>query len=210
MGQVCVLSLQPEPNVTSCNGVCNARILCVAAVPAAVLSPGAPAPPSSSSAGGSSYGTAPSSGRTSSALLEEHGSLSGDEASSPPSARASTSSASTCTLPAFSSTGSLTPAPSPSHATSSGRLTPTRPTAKVGSPPPPAQPPIGQFQLDSDSSDDDEDGSPDEEAATGRPVPDPNRSADPPLSPTESGLSSPEAGNDANQPTMWLGTEDGW
>lgn len=34
VGQVCVLSLQPEPTVTSCNGVCNARILCVASIPA--------------------------------------------------------------------------------------------------------------------------------------------------------------------------------
>ncbi|XP_065165662.1 rho guanine nucleotide exchange factor 17 isoform X2 [Atheta coriaria] len=33
VGQVCVLSLQPEPNVISCNGVCNARILCIASVP---------------------------------------------------------------------------------------------------------------------------------------------------------------------------------
>ncbi|XP_039288297.1 rho guanine nucleotide exchange factor 17 isoform X2 [Nilaparvata lugens] len=33
VGQVCVLSLHPEPTVTSCNGVCNARILCIAAVP---------------------------------------------------------------------------------------------------------------------------------------------------------------------------------
>lgn len=32
VGQVCVLSLDPEPTVTSCNGVCNARILCVASV----------------------------------------------------------------------------------------------------------------------------------------------------------------------------------
>lgn len=34
VGQVCVLSLSPEPSVTSCNGVCNARILCLASVPA--------------------------------------------------------------------------------------------------------------------------------------------------------------------------------
>ncbi|XP_035737041.1 uncharacterized protein LOC118448187 isoform X3 [Vespa mandarinia] len=35
VGQVCVLSLNPEPpQVTSCNGVCNARILCVAGIPA--------------------------------------------------------------------------------------------------------------------------------------------------------------------------------
>uniref|UniRef100_A0A1B6E9V0 DH domain-containing protein n=1 Tax=Clastoptera arizonana TaxID=38151 RepID=A0A1B6E9V0_9HEMI len=34
VGQVCVLSLKPEPTVTSCNGVCNARILCIAAIPA--------------------------------------------------------------------------------------------------------------------------------------------------------------------------------
>lgn len=38
VGQVCVLSLEPPdgdpPTVTSCNGVCNARILCLAAVPA--------------------------------------------------------------------------------------------------------------------------------------------------------------------------------
>ncbi|CAG9816492.1 unnamed protein product, partial [Phaedon cochleariae] len=35
VGQVCVLSLapEPEPTVISCNGVCNARILCIAAVP---------------------------------------------------------------------------------------------------------------------------------------------------------------------------------
>ncbi|CAH1103614.1 unnamed protein product [Psylliodes chrysocephalus] len=33
VGQVCVLSLSQEPNVTSCNGVCNARILCIASVP---------------------------------------------------------------------------------------------------------------------------------------------------------------------------------
>lgn len=34
VGQVCVLSLNhPEPTVTSCNGVCNARILCIASVP---------------------------------------------------------------------------------------------------------------------------------------------------------------------------------
>ncbi|XP_055549403.1 uncharacterized protein LOC129732498 [Wyeomyia smithii] len=38
VGQVCVLSLVPEPTVTSCNGVCNARILCVASVPAADIS----------------------------------------------------------------------------------------------------------------------------------------------------------------------------
>lgn len=36
VGQVCVLSLQPEPTVTSCNGVCNARILCVASIPAGI------------------------------------------------------------------------------------------------------------------------------------------------------------------------------
>lgn len=29
-----MLSLSPEPTVTSCNGVCNARILCLASVPA--------------------------------------------------------------------------------------------------------------------------------------------------------------------------------
>ena len=34
VGQVCVLSLVPEPTVTSCNGFCNARILCVSSVPA--------------------------------------------------------------------------------------------------------------------------------------------------------------------------------
>ncbi|KAK0084503.1 hypothetical protein PV325_006925 [Microctonus aethiopoides] len=37
VGQVCVLNLNPEPpQVTSCNGVCNARILCVAGIPAAL------------------------------------------------------------------------------------------------------------------------------------------------------------------------------
>uniref|UniRef100_A0A6A7FTN7 Rho guanine nucleotide exchange factor 17 isoform X3 n=1 Tax=Hirondellea gigas TaxID=1518452 RepID=A0A6A7FTN7_9CRUS len=35
VGQVCVLSLHPEPAVACCNGVCNARILSIASVPAA-------------------------------------------------------------------------------------------------------------------------------------------------------------------------------
>ena len=35
VGQVCVLSLSnSDPTVTSCNGVCNSRILCIVAVPA--------------------------------------------------------------------------------------------------------------------------------------------------------------------------------
>ncbi|XP_076261494.1 rho guanine nucleotide exchange factor 17-like isoform X3 [Rhynchophorus ferrugineus] len=35
VGQVCVLTLneKPEPTVTSCNGVCNTRILCIASIP---------------------------------------------------------------------------------------------------------------------------------------------------------------------------------
>jgi hypothetical protein len=37
VGQVCVLSLQPEPSVISCNGVCNARILCIASIPAGMM-----------------------------------------------------------------------------------------------------------------------------------------------------------------------------
>lgn len=40
VGQVCVMSLVPEPTVTSCNGVCNARIMCIASVPANVESHG--------------------------------------------------------------------------------------------------------------------------------------------------------------------------
>ncbi|XP_066999339.1 rho guanine nucleotide exchange factor 17 [Anabrus simplex] len=39
VGQVCVLSLQPEPTVISCNGVCNARILCIASIPSDVTGP---------------------------------------------------------------------------------------------------------------------------------------------------------------------------
>ena len=35
VGQICVLSLISEPpHVESCNGVCNARILCIASIPA--------------------------------------------------------------------------------------------------------------------------------------------------------------------------------
>ncbi|KAF0287355.1 Rho guanine nucleotide exchange factor 17 [Amphibalanus amphitrite] len=37
VGQICVLSLRPEPTVTSCNGVCNSRILCIAPVPGSTL-----------------------------------------------------------------------------------------------------------------------------------------------------------------------------
>jgi len=33
VGQVCVLSLLPEPVITSCIGVCNARILCAETIP---------------------------------------------------------------------------------------------------------------------------------------------------------------------------------
>ncbi|XP_015585736.1 rho guanine nucleotide exchange factor 10-like protein isoform X2 [Cephus cinctus] len=45
VGQVCVLSLSPEPpQVTSCNGVCNARILCVAGIPASALGANSCAP----------------------------------------------------------------------------------------------------------------------------------------------------------------------
>ncbi|XP_012215221.1 rho guanine nucleotide exchange factor 17 isoform X3 [Linepithema humile] len=48
VGQVCVLSLSPEPpQVTSCNGVCNARILCVAGIPA--CTPGSNSCPSNNS-----------------------------------------------------------------------------------------------------------------------------------------------------------------
>ncbi|XP_022241065.1 rho guanine nucleotide exchange factor 17-like [Limulus polyphemus] len=34
-GQVCVISLQPEPTLTSCSGICNARITCITSIPAA-------------------------------------------------------------------------------------------------------------------------------------------------------------------------------
>ncbi|CAH1964987.1 unnamed protein product [Acanthoscelides obtectus] len=34
VGQLCVLSLEPEPNVVSCNGVCNSRITCISSIPA--------------------------------------------------------------------------------------------------------------------------------------------------------------------------------
>ncbi|XP_013195748.2 rho guanine nucleotide exchange factor 17 isoform X2 [Amyelois transitella] len=49
VGQVCVLSLQPRPQVAACNGVCNARILCVACVPAPAPAPRARHDPSTSS-----------------------------------------------------------------------------------------------------------------------------------------------------------------
>ncbi|XP_044741700.1 rho guanine nucleotide exchange factor 17 isoform X2 [Chrysoperla carnea] len=38
VGQVCVLSLYPEPTVVSCNSVCNARILCMASIPSPMAS----------------------------------------------------------------------------------------------------------------------------------------------------------------------------
>lgn len=43
VGQVCVLSLTPEPSVTSCNSVCNARILCLQSVPHSDQQRGQPA-----------------------------------------------------------------------------------------------------------------------------------------------------------------------
>lgn len=33
VGQICILTLQPEPSITSCNGVCNSRITCMISVP---------------------------------------------------------------------------------------------------------------------------------------------------------------------------------
>lgn len=33
VGQVCVINLTPEPELSSCNGITNSRILCVCAVP---------------------------------------------------------------------------------------------------------------------------------------------------------------------------------
>ncbi|XP_035714251.1 uncharacterized protein LOC110858191 isoform X2 [Folsomia candida] len=33
VGQICILTLHPEPAITSCNGVCNSRITCILAVP---------------------------------------------------------------------------------------------------------------------------------------------------------------------------------
>jgi len=33
VGQICILTLHPEPAITSCNGVCNSRITCVVSVP---------------------------------------------------------------------------------------------------------------------------------------------------------------------------------
>ena len=35
VGQICILTLHPEPAITSCNGVCNSRITCVISVPPA-------------------------------------------------------------------------------------------------------------------------------------------------------------------------------
>lgn len=36
VGQVYVLSLHPQPNILSCTGVCNSRILCIEAIPGSV------------------------------------------------------------------------------------------------------------------------------------------------------------------------------
>jgi hypothetical protein len=33
VGQICILTLHPEPAITSCNGVCNSRITCILSVP---------------------------------------------------------------------------------------------------------------------------------------------------------------------------------
>ncbi|CAG7727349.1 unnamed protein product [Allacma fusca] len=33
VGQICILTLHPEPAITSCNGVCNSRITCIVSVP---------------------------------------------------------------------------------------------------------------------------------------------------------------------------------
>uniref|UniRef100_T1PM60 Hexokinase n=1 Tax=Musca domestica TaxID=7370 RepID=T1PM60_MUSDO len=67
VGQVCIMSLHPEPNVTSCNGVCNARILCVASVPA--YSPHSSSIKSTSS---SNDEQSVSSSTTSSTLKQQH------------------------------------------------------------------------------------------------------------------------------------------
>lgn len=37
VGQICVMSIVPEPAVSCCNGVCNARIMCITSVPSIPL-----------------------------------------------------------------------------------------------------------------------------------------------------------------------------
>ncbi|KAL6438915.1 hypothetical protein ACFW04_003755 [Cataglyphis niger] len=126
VGQVCVLSLSPEPpQVTSCNGVCNSRILCVAGIPA--CTPGS----------------------------------------------------NTCTSNN-----------SPFINSKSGISISVQDVDASG----------GNIQLDSSSSSDDSDSDDSPCADTGSTT----------LSGDVSSIDNTTAEEDANQPTMWLGTEDGY
>lgn len=87
VGQVCVLSLAPEPSVISCNSVCNARILCVESVPHSVQSRYQPSD-------GASAGAGSSSAEPSSKSLPDLSS-SGDEAAVASAAAAAVASSST-------------------------------------------------------------------------------------------------------------------
>ena len=173
VGQVCVLSLQPEPTVTSCNGVCNARILCLASVPAAQVS----SPPSMTS------GHSISSSVRASIVNEERLSMSSDETvtsssgcysssvlssgatptpscpATPPPTLPVTGGTNTTNITPFTGNGGPPTTPTTTHHAAptlvrqhSGRATtPTKLKSLTGSP---MHQPL--FQLDSDSSDDED------------------------------------------------------
>ncbi|KAI1290825.1 Rho guanine nucleotide exchange factor 17 [Halotydeus destructor] len=231
VGQVCILSLHPEPQVTSCNGVCSARILCVASVPASLL-PVTPSGPSSVS-GSSTSGASGQSHRRLDAnqggqkrrptsIAEERLSVSSDETHT---TSAYSSSAMTMTTLSATPTPSSCPPSPQSHGTAVAPSWLSMQSLNKSKGPSSGQQPKSILRLDSDSSDDEDEGqhSPDDDQkSTGSgsqggvssgqrtsgvsfghdfvPIGDSLCSADS----MQSGIES-----DCNQPTMWLGTEDG-
>jgi len=188
------MSLHPEPNVTSCNGVCNARILCVASVPA--------------------YSSSASSRNSSGEQSGSGGQEEKDKRNTPQSYTQQLRDYRKSISPSFqSASASATATPEKKKLTP----TPTPVTSGGGDPADPAATTAGgsdpQLELNLSSSDDETEAA----AASlnvagsagtgsggtlGERVPSP--------APSYHGHqdSNPEEG-ESNQSTMWIGTEDG-
>ncbi|XP_065721490.2 rho guanine nucleotide exchange factor 17 isoform X2 [Drosophila suzukii] len=194
VGQVCIMSLHPEPNVTSCNGVCNARILCVASVPA--------------------YSSSASSRNSSGEQSGSGGQEEKDKRNTPQSYTQQLRDYRKSISPSFqSASASATATPEKKKLTP----TPTPVTSGGGDPADPAATTAGgsdpQLELNLSSSDDETEAAgaslnvagsagTGSGGALGERVPSP--------APSYHGHqdSNPEEG-ESNQSTMWIGTEDG-
>ncbi|XP_046403591.1 uncharacterized protein LOC124169131 [Ischnura elegans] len=195
VGQVCVLSLQPEPTVASCNGVCNARILCISAVPAKSCGPSDPyiIPPASYTSTSSS--TSASRLRLGGTQEDSDAVDEGNQCRSGDDSRDGTGNIQLDSSSSESDEEEGEGGSEEGGCTSQDEVSspppPSPPTQRPASPPPPSGQPS---PLTADSSDE-------------------LTVADPSFTSGSSGVSScgtaSSGGVPGNQATMWLGTEDG-